>query len=76
MQSKCGHLDIPYKIFDEMPTKIVICWTSIISGYVKCSQLDEATELFDRTPVKDIVRWTAMPATIVFILIRNRTLLA
>ncbi|KAF8042787.1 hypothetical protein BT93_A1190 [Corymbia citriodora subsp. variegata] len=60
MYSKCGHLDVARKIFDEMPTKNVICWTSMISGHVNCGQLDEARELFDRSPVKDIVLWTAM----------------
>ncbi|KAJ0053687.1 hypothetical protein Pint_01981 [Pistacia integerrima] len=48
------------KIFDDMASKNVICWTSMVSGYVNCGQLDEARELFDRSPVRDIVLWTAM----------------
>ncbi|XP_031263387.1 pentatricopeptide repeat-containing protein At1g31430-like [Pistacia vera] len=60
MYCKCGCLSIARKIFDDMASKNVICWTSMVSGYVNCGQLDEARELFDRSPVRDIVLWTAM----------------
>lgn len=60
MYSKCGCLDVARRIFDAMPRKNVICWTSMVSGYVNCGQLDEARFLFERSRVKDIVLWTAM----------------
>lgn len=60
MYAKCGCLDEARKIFDAMPRKNVICWTSMVSGYVNSGQLDEAKDLFERSPVKDIVLWTAM----------------
>ncbi|KVH93832.1 Pentatricopeptide repeat-containing protein [Cynara cardunculus var. scolymus] len=60
MYSKCGCLDVAREIFDGLPKKNVICWTSMVSGYVSCGQLDDARLLFDRSPVKDIVLWTAM----------------
>lgn len=60
MYCKCGCLSMGRKIFDVMPIKNVICWTSMVSGYVNCGQLDDARYLFDRSPVKDIVLWTAM----------------
>lgn len=60
MYSKCGCLEIAREIFDRLPEKNVICWTSMVSGYINCGQLDEARLLFDRSPVKDIVLWTAM----------------
>lgn len=60
MYSKCGSLTMARKIFDTMPQKNVICWTSMVSGYVNCGKLDEARELFDRSPVRDLVLWTAM----------------
>jgi pentatricopeptide repeat protein len=60
MYAKCGCLSIARQIFDEMPKKNVICWTSMVSGYVNCGQLDEARELFERSPVRDIILWTAM----------------
>lgn len=60
MYSKCGCLNVARQIFDGMPRKNVICWTSIVSGYVSCGQLEEARVLFERSPVKDIILWTAM----------------
>ncbi|KAE7998811.1 hypothetical protein FH972_003319 [Carpinus fangiana] len=60
MYAKCGCLSIARQIFDEMPKKNVICWTSMVSGYVNCGQLDEARELFERSPFRDIILWTAM----------------
>lgn len=60
MYCKCGHLSIARQVFNDMPIKTVICWTSMVSGYVNCGQLDEARELFERSPVRDVVLWTAM----------------
>ncbi|XWS17190.1 hypothetical protein CRYUN_Cryun33cG0047000 [Craigia yunnanensis] len=60
MYCKCGCLDIAWKFFDEIPTKNVHCWTSMVSGYLNCGQLDEARDLFERSPVRDVVLWTAM----------------
>lgn len=57
---KCGCLSDARELFDEMPNKNVICWTSMVSGYVNCGRLEEARDLFDRSPVRDIVLWTAM----------------
>ncbi|KAK0591874.1 hypothetical protein LWI29_009579 [Acer saccharum] len=60
MYCKCGSLSVARKIFDEMPSKNVFCWTSMVYGYVTCGHLDDARDLFNRSPVKDIVLWTAM----------------
>lgn len=60
MYAKCGWLNIAQKIFDEMPTKNVICLTSMVSGYINNGKLDEARELFERSPVRDVVLWTTM----------------
>ena len=60
MYCKCGCLDVAREIFDGLPKKNVICWTSMVSGYVSSGMLDEARMLFDKSLVKDIVLWTAM----------------
>ncbi|KAK6945042.1 Pentatricopeptide repeat [Dillenia turbinata] len=60
MYCKCGCLDLAQLIFEQIPIKNVICWTSMVSGYVSCGLLDEARELFEGSPVHDIVLWTAM----------------
>ncbi|KAM7274861.1 hypothetical protein ACFE04_016727 [Oxalis oulophora] len=60
MYCKCGCLSVAREIFDQIPKKNVICWTSMVSGYVNSGQLDEARLLFEKSPVKDIILWTAM----------------
>ncbi|KAK9077736.1 hypothetical protein SSX86_006073 [Deinandra increscens subsp. villosa] len=60
MYCKCGCLDVAREIFDQLPTKNVKFWTTMVSGYVNCGQLEDARQLFDKSPVKDIVLWTAM----------------
>ncbi|CAI9285863.1 unnamed protein product [Lactuca saligna] len=60
MYCKCGCLHIARQIFNKLPNKNVICWTSMVSGYVNCGKLDDARQLFDNSPVKDIVLWTSM----------------
>lgn len=60
MYCKCGCLIVAREIFDDMPMKNVICWTSMVLGYVNNGQLDEARKLFERSPVRDLVLWTTM----------------
>ncbi|KAG6493099.1 pentatricopeptide repeat-containing protein At3g22690-like [Zingiber officinale] len=45
--SGCGDIDVARKVFDEMPQKDVVSWTSMISGYLQQNQLDEGFRLFD-----------------------------
>ncbi|KAK6139534.1 hypothetical protein DH2020_026734 [Rehmannia glutinosa] len=60
MYAKCGYSDVARGIFDAMPEKNVICWTSMVSAYVNSGRLDEARALFERSPVRDLVLWTTM----------------
>lgn len=60
MYAKCGCLNEGQRIFDEIPSKNVICCTSMVSGSVNCGRLDEAREVFDGSSIKDAVLWTAM----------------
>ncbi|XP_042002650.1 pentatricopeptide repeat-containing protein At1g31430-like [Salvia splendens] len=60
MYAKCGCVEIARGIFDAMPEKNVICWTSMVSAYTNLGCLDEARALFDRSSVKDLVLWTTM----------------
>ncbi|EEF33027.1 pentatricopeptide repeat-containing protein At1g31430 [Ricinus communis] len=60
MYCKCGCLSIARAVFEEMPSKNVICWTTMVSGYANCGELEEARELFEGSPIRDVVIWTAM----------------
>ncbi|CAN0838982.1 Pentatricopeptide repeat-containing protein At1g25360 [Linum grandiflorum] len=47
-------------LFEEMPVKDELSWTTMITGYVKNDNLDEARELFDGMTEKLLVAWNAM----------------
>ncbi|KAF3518249.1 hypothetical protein DY000_02061994 [Brassica cretica] len=46
MYSSCGDLASAHRLFDEMPERNVISWSSLISGYVTCGRNREALGLF------------------------------
>lgn len=60
MYCKCGCLSMARLIFEQIPSKNVICWTTMVCGYANCGDLEEARELFERSPVRDVVIWTSM----------------
>lgn len=58
--AKCDRIDDARMLFDEMPTRDVLAWTTLVSGYVKCGNLDAARVLFNEMPVKNAVSWTTL----------------
>ncbi|CAN6458423.1 unnamed protein product [Victoria cruziana] len=48
MYAKCGDIRSACKIFEEMPEKCVITWTSMVSGLAFNGHSREALALFDR----------------------------
>ncbi|KAJ8629771.1 hypothetical protein MRB53_023094 [Persea americana] len=60
MYVKCGDLDTARLLFDNMPERTVISWTTMVAGLVKFGLLDDARRYFDEIPDKDVVLWNAM----------------
>uniref|UniRef100_A0A7N0TK44 Uncharacterized protein n=1 Tax=Kalanchoe fedtschenkoi TaxID=63787 RepID=A0A7N0TK44_KALFE len=46
MYGKCGELDDARKVFDRMPERNVVTWTSIIAGYAQSHLHKNAIQLF------------------------------
>lgn len=46
MYAKCGSLDDARRIFDEMPVRNVVSWTTVIYGYAQMGEDAEALRLF------------------------------
>ncbi|KAK9104034.1 hypothetical protein Scep_020878 [Stephania cephalantha] len=46
MYSKCGELGAARKVFDEIPVRNVVSWTSMITGYVQNEEGNEALLMF------------------------------
>ncbi|KAH7688149.1 TPR-like protein [Dioscorea alata] len=56
-----GRIPDARHLFDQMPHRDVITWTSLISAYIRCGMLREARALFDRPDAqKNVITWTAL----------------
>eukprot|EP00268_Persea_americana_P009453 TRINITY_DN13792_c0_g2_i1.p1 TRINITY_DN13792_c0_g2~~TRINITY_DN13792_c0_g2_i1.p1 ORF type:complete len:498 (-),score=64.25 TRINITY_DN13792_c0_g2_i1:291-1598(-) len=52
--------EIARKVFDEMPQRDVVSWSSLVVAHVKARDLDSAKKVFDEMPERDVVAWTAL----------------
>ncbi|PKA48476.1 Pentatricopeptide repeat-containing protein [Apostasia shenzhenica] len=46
LYAKCGRSDDAKEVFDEMPSRNVVSWSSLISGFVRCNRFKEALSIF------------------------------
>ncbi|KAG6526842.1 pentatricopeptide repeat-containing protein At3g26540-like isoform X1 [Zingiber officinale] len=60
--AKCGVVDDARQLFDQLPCKDVVSWTSMISGYVACGRVDEAEKIFEEMPERNVISWNALLA--------------
>ncbi|KAE8684811.1 Pentatricopeptide repeat-containing protein [Hibiscus syriacus] len=47
LYGKSGELESAYKVFEEMPVKNVVSWTTIIAGFAQGWQIDMCLELYN-----------------------------
>ncbi|ESQ32995.1 hypothetical protein EUTSA_v10005367mg, partial [Eutrema salsugineum] len=47
MYAKCGEIKSSYRVFDCIPLRNVVCWTSMIAGYVKNDLHEQGLDLFN-----------------------------
>ncbi|GFS36394.1 similar to SLOW GROWTH 1 [Actinidia rufa] len=55
-----GAMKVACQVFDESPSRNVVCWTSLISGYCSNGFVDEARQVFDSMPERNDVSFSAM----------------
>ncbi|KAI3869181.1 hypothetical protein MKW92_022473 [Papaver armeniacum] len=60
MYVNCGLIECGRRLFDEMPDRDVISWTSMIVAYTKNGDMESAADLFHGLRNKDAVVCTAM----------------
>ncbi|KAJ0987985.1 hypothetical protein J5N97_006341 [Dioscorea zingiberensis] len=53
MYTKCGCMSMARRLFNEIPSKDVISWTSIVSGYASSGLLEQAEKLIEEIPYKN-----------------------
>lgn len=60
MYVACGEMNAALEIFENMKTKDVISWTTIVKGFANSGQVDLARNYFDEMPERDYISWTAI----------------
>ncbi|KAL4577285.1 hypothetical protein LXL04_013391 [Taraxacum kok-saghyz] len=56
--SRCGQLNDAFELFEKMPERNVVSWSTMLTGYSKAGDMDMTRMLFDKMPVKNMVSWT------------------
>lgn len=60
MYGSCGDVMGARKLFDEMPSRNLVSWNTMLDGYAKCGNLDLMKEVFDLMPERDVVSWSSL----------------
>lgn len=65
MYAKCGKMEDARKVFAKIPDRNLVCWTSMIVGYVRLDMFKEAIELFREIQLAKVVADAALAASVI-----------
>lgn len=57
---ECAALAYARKVFDDMSERNVVCWNSMLAGYMRRGNLDGARRTFYEMPERNVVSWSTM----------------
>ncbi|EXC01449.1 hypothetical protein L484_022020 [Morus notabilis] len=60
MYVKCGSVEDAKELFDKMPERDVVSWTTMLDGYTRMGKYDEALRVFEAMPNQDIAAWNVL----------------
>ncbi|CAO2840597.1 unnamed protein product [Amaranthus hypochondriacus] len=60
-----GCIEDAHRVFDKMPQRDAVSWTTLISGYSQLGLVKDASELFSTMPNRNSAAWSSMIATYV-----------
>ncbi|KAK9163916.1 hypothetical protein Syun_004818 [Stephania yunnanensis] len=59
---RAGKIQYARNVFDEMPTRDVVTWNAMITGYWQNGLIEESKRLFELMPERNVVSWNSMIA--------------
>lgn len=62
MYAKFGDMEEAQRLFNEMDSRDVVSWTTLVSGYASAGTIGLARKIFDEMPIRNGVAWNAMIA--------------
>lgn len=65
MYAKHNIIGSAKSVFDSIPVKDIISWTTMITAYSQMGDVTHARDLFDKMPERNIVTWNAILGTYV-----------
>lgn len=60
MYFKLGYFWVAQKLFDDMPTRDVVSWNTLVSGLCTNGDVDKARKVFNGMVEKSLVTWSTM----------------
>eukprot|EP01018_Ginkgo_biloba_P002462 Gb_38483 [translate_table: standard] len=60
MYVKCRSIEKAHHVFEKMPERNVVSWTTMIAGYAQSGHFEEALKLFHKMPERNVFSWNAM----------------
>uniref|UniRef100_A0A7N0VAT6 DYW domain-containing protein n=1 Tax=Kalanchoe fedtschenkoi TaxID=63787 RepID=A0A7N0VAT6_KALFE len=60
MYTKCGSIEDAKCLFDKMPEKDIVTWTTMLVGHARIGEYDQARCLLNTMPIADVAAWNAL----------------
>ena len=54
MYIKCGSVDKAQDVFDKLPFRNVVSWTTVIAGYVTCGHAEKALYCYENMQLEGV----------------------
>lgn len=58
--AKCEELNEAHLIFEQLPSKSIASWNSMLDGFCRSGEIENAKFFFDNIPNKDVISWNTM----------------
>lgn len=58
--AECEEPDEAHLIFEQLPSKSIASWNSMLDGFCRSGEIEKAKFFFNKIPSKDVISWNTM----------------